>query len=132
MFTIFPLTCRVLRLASIIVIPAAAAFCQGFDVKGQLSSWGTAADQHGEWNGNYGIRYIPQFNYGYSPDDRSLINAEVLANAYYGTDFHTETHALTLSRAILRYTTPQTETQLVIDDIYKSLSTTIRFPLLAA
>lgn len=104
-------------LLSMMVLPAAVIHSQEFDVKGQLSSWGTGTGSHADWKGNWGIRYIPHFNLSYSQSETNIFNTEVMVNSYYGTDFHSDDHALKLYRAILRYTTPQTETQLGLQQI---------------
>jgi hypothetical protein len=90
---------------------------QGLNIKGQLSSWGTANRNQNEWNGNSGIRYIPQFDFSYSLDENDLLNAEVLFNIHYSTDFRIDDYAFKTYRAILRYTTEQTETQIGLQKI---------------
>jgi hypothetical protein len=109
---------RMMLVLLSVVIQAAAVCCQGFDWKGQVSSWGTAARSQNDWQGNFGLRYIPQVNYSYPLNDHDLLNTEVLANAFYGTDFRSnDDGAFKLYRAILRYTTAQTETQLGLQKI---------------
>jgi hypothetical protein len=90
---------------------------QGFDFRGQISTWGTGMKSSVQWNNNFGARYIPQFNYSYNFDDHKTLNAELLVNAWYGTDFKTDDFTAKLYRAILRYSTEQSETQIGLQKI---------------
>jgi hypothetical protein len=109
--------CGVMLLTSLVAIRTAPVKCQGIDLKGQVSSWGTGIRAQNEWKGNWGIRYIPQFNYSSAADEGDLFNAELLFNTFYGTDFHSDDYAFKFYRAILRYTTAQTETQIGLQKI---------------
>jgi len=90
---------------------------QDFQLHGQASVWGTGTNLNGDWNKNSGIRYFPQVNYSYSFDENNLLNGEVLLNSYYNTDFHSVDYNVKLYRAIVRYTTTQSETQLGLQKI---------------
>jgi hypothetical protein len=90
---------------------------QDFEFHGQASAWGNGINLKGDWNKNIGIRYIPQLNYSYSIDTNNLINGEVLLNSYYDSDFHSDDYNLKLYRAIFRYTTTQSETQVGLQKI---------------
>jgi hypothetical protein len=108
---------RAILFVPLLLIPFMVSKSQGFDFKGQLSSWGTWTRFQNNWNVNSGIRYIPQFNYNYSVGENDLLNTEVLFNTYYETDFFSDDYAVKFYRAILRYTTPQTEIQLGLQKI---------------
>jgi hypothetical protein len=90
---------------------------QDFIFKGQLSTWGMGTRAQSEWDENSGIRYVPQFSYSYLMGKNDLLNAELLLNTYYETDFHTHDYAFKNYRSILRYTTEQSETQLGLQKI---------------
>jgi hypothetical protein len=90
---------------------------QDFQFHGQASTWETGTKLNNEWNNNFGVRYFPQVNYSYSFDENNLLNGEVLLNTYYTTDFHSDDYNLKLYRAIVRYTTTQSETQLGLQKI---------------
>jgi hypothetical protein len=94
-------------------------FCQSQDLnfKGQISAWGTGINNHNKWDGNSGIRYIPQFNCSFLLGENNLLNAEALFNVYYKTDLKSSDYAFKPYRAILRYTTEQTEIQLGLQKI---------------
>ncbi len=96
-----------------------AAFTNGqdFQFHGQVSAWGIGNKLNEEWNKNIGIRYFPQVNYNYSFDENNLLNGEVLLNTYYVSDFHSDDFNAKLYRAIVRYTTTQSETQLGLQKI---------------
>ena len=94
-----------------------AYMSQDFNFTGQISSWGTGIRNQNEWNANAGIRYIPQFNFNYSQADNVMFNTEVLFNIYYETDFHSRENSFKTYRAILRYTTEQSETQIGLQKI---------------
>jgi hypothetical protein len=106
-----------LLAAIAVMISSPALRSQGFEFKGQASAWGSASHAHDEWNETLGLRYIPQFNYSYSPDESDLLNTEVLFNTFYSTDLSSNDGAFKLYRAIFRYTTTQTETQLGLQKI---------------
>lgn len=90
---------------------------QGFSLNGQISSWGTGVRAKEEWSKGYGLRFIPQINYSYYLNENDLLNAEVLLNSYYTTDFITSESKLKIYRAIFRYTTAQSETQIGLQKI---------------
>jgi len=90
---------------------------QGFQFNGQISSWGIGFRYHNEWDGKFGIRYIPQFNYNYIVNQNDVINAEVLFNTYYETDFNSSEKKIDPYRAILRYSTTQSEFQFGLQKI---------------
>jgi hypothetical protein len=108
---------RMFFFALMLTLRSGALHGQGFEFKGQASTWGFGTRVQHDWNENWGIRYIPQFNYSYAPDEQNLFNAELLFNSFYGTDFHSDDHALKFYRAILRYTSTQSETQLGLQKI---------------
>ena len=117
MLKISVLNLPAILLTSLIMITNEINNGQGFDFKGQISSWGMGNRNQNEWTGNSGIRYIPQLNYTYSEGDSVILNTEVLFNIYYETDFKSRDHALKPYRAIIRYTTPQTELQFGLQKI---------------
>ena len=90
---------------------------QDFQFHGQISGWGTGIRTDSGWNKNLGLRYFPQLNYSYSIDEDNLINGELLLNTYYITDFRSDDYNLKLYRAIMRYTSTQTEVQLGLQKI---------------
>lgn len=90
---------------------------QGFEWKGQISSWGMALKNESRFDVNSGIRYIPQFNYTYSDSDGVKFNTEVLLNIFYDTDFKSSEHDFTPYRIIFRYSTKQSETQFGLQKI---------------
>jgi hypothetical protein len=90
---------------------------QDFQFHGQISGWGTGTRTDSVWNKNLGLRYFPQLNYSYSIDEDNLINGEILLNTYYTTDFKSDDYNLKLYRAILRYTSTQSEIQLGLQKI---------------
>lgn len=117
MLRLFIIQYRAILLISFILISAEDIKCQGFDFKGQLSSWGMGSNLQNDLNGYFGIRYIPQFNYSYQVDEHNLLNTEVLFNTYYSTDLNSHDYAFKFYRAIFRYTTAQTETQIGLQKI---------------
>ena len=104
-------------LVVILLMPAAVCTGQDFNFKGQLSLWGTGIRSQNEWNGNSGLRYIPQFNYSISLGENDLLNTELLFNTYYETGSHFIDYGGKAYRAIVRYTTAQSETQLGLQKI---------------
>ncbi|MBN1398978.1 MAG: hypothetical protein JXA06_13175 [Bacteroidetes bacterium] len=113
--TIFPY--HITITVFLFLIPIALCKSQDFNFKGQLSLWGTGIRSQNEWNGNSGIRYIPQFNFNLPLNENDLLNTEVMFNTYYKTTFSSSDHAFKSYRAILRYTTEQTETQFGLQKI---------------
>jgi hypothetical protein len=89
---------------------------QDFNFHGQISAWGTALKIN-EWNNSTGIRYIPQLNYSYTFDENNLLNGEILLNTFYNSDFKSDNFNFKLYRAIVRYTTTQSETQIGLQKI---------------
>jgi hypothetical protein len=108
---------RGILLACVISIIAFNIKGQDFQFHGQASGWGTGIKTESGWNKNLGLRYFPQVNYSYHIDDDNLINGEVLLNTYYNTDFKSDDYNLKLYRAIVRYTSLQTEIQLGLQKI---------------
>jgi hypothetical protein len=90
---------------------------QDFQLHGQISGWGTGIKTDSGWNKNLGLRYFPQLNYSYQLNEDNLINGEILLNTDYNTDFKSDDYNLKLYRAILRYTSTQTEVQLGLQKI---------------
>jgi hypothetical protein len=90
---------------------------QDFQFHRQISGWGTGNRTDSGWNKNLGLRYFPQLNYSYLIDEDNLINGEILLNTYYITDFKSDDYNLKLYRAIMRYTSTQTEVQLGLQKI---------------
>ncbi len=90
---------------------------QNIRFNGQISSWGTGVKINENWNGSYGLRYIPQFNYNYYLNEDEVLNTEILFNSYYITDFTTSEFKVKLYRAIFRYTTAQSELQIGLQKI---------------
>ena len=117
MFKFAILQFRVMLFVLFLLMPPGVCKSQGFNFKGQLSSWGTGIRSQDEWNENSGIRYVPQFNYSYLMGKNDLLNAEVLFNTYYQTNFLSSDYAFKYYRTILRYTTGQTETQVGLQKI---------------
>jgi len=108
---------KIILFVIFLLIPIGVCKSQGFNFNGQISSWGTGIRYQNEWDGNTGIRYIPQFNYSYLIDTNDFLNTEVLFNTYYETNFISDNYAFKPYRLILRYTTEQTETQLGLQKI---------------
>jgi len=98
-------------------MPAVVTKSQGFALNGQISSWGTWTKSQDDWNFNSGIRYIPQINYNYLVGENDFLNTEILFNTYYKTDFFSNAYAFKFYRAILRYSSQQTEIQLGLQKI---------------
>jgi hypothetical protein len=90
---------------------------QDFQFHGQISGWETGIRADSGWNKKIGLRYFPQVNYSYSINEDNLINGEILLNTYYTTDFKSDDYNLKLYRAILRYTSTQSEIQLGLQKI---------------
>jgi hypothetical protein len=90
---------------------------QDFEFHGQAAGWGIGTKADNGWTKNLGLRYFPQLNYSYSLDENNLINGEILLNTYYTTDFKSDDYNLKLYRAILRYTSTQSEIQLGLQKI---------------
>jgi hypothetical protein len=109
--------CRIIIFVPLFLMQIATVKSQGFDFKGQFSAWGTLNRSNNDWDVNSGIRYIPQFNYSYSLSENDLLNTEVLFNAFYKTNYFSDDYAFKFYRAILRYTTRQTEIQLGLQKI---------------
>jgi len=108
---------RVILFALLLFISVVVIKGHGFDFKGQFSSWGAVIRSQNDWGGNSGIRYIPQFNYSYSPGENDLLNTEVLLNTYYTTNSFSDDYTFKFYRAILRYSTSQSEIQLGLQKI---------------
>jgi hypothetical protein len=108
---------RVKLLAVIFLMLSAVCRSQDFNFKGQLSLWGLGIKSQNEWNGNSGLRYIPQFNYSFFLGENDLINTELLFNTYYETGPVSSDYGCKFYRAIVRYTTAQTEIQLGLQKI---------------
>jgi hypothetical protein len=104
-------------LAVILLMSTVVCHSQDFNFKGQLSLWGTEIRSQNEWNGISGLRYIPQFNYSYLLGENDLLNTELLFNSYYETGSLSRDYGCKSYRAIVRYTTAQTETQLGLQKI---------------
>lgn len=90
---------------------------QGFEFNGQVSGWGNEIRFHNNWNGNFGVRYLPHLNYSISLNENDLLNSELIFNSYYETDFRLENHDFKTYRAILRYSSAQSEIQLGLQKI---------------
>ena len=82
---------------------------QDFQFHGQIRAGELETKTDSGWNKNLGLRYFPQLNYSYQINEDNLINGEILLNTYYNTDFKSDDYNLKLYRAILRYTSTQTE-----------------------
>lgn len=108
---------RIIILAALLLIPAEICKGQDFSFKGQLSAWGSGTRLTKEWLGNSGMRFIPQLNFSYSMEENEILNTEVMFNTYYETDFHSDDYKFKFYRAILRYTTAQSETQIGLQKI---------------
>lgn len=87
------------------------ARAQELEIKGQISGWGTLRRAEDKWHNDAGLRYIPQLSFSYPVGETDLLNAEVLLNSFYSTDFTSRSYDARLYRAILRYTGPQSEVQ---------------------
>ncbi len=85
MFMFANLRHRAMLFAVILLTTSAVCKSQDFNFKGQISLWGIGVRSQNEWNGNSGLRYIPQFNYSFLLGENDLINAELLFNTYYET-----------------------------------------------
>jgi hypothetical protein len=116
-FKIKNLQYRVKLFVVILLMPSAVCKSQDFNFKGQLSLWGIGIRSQNEWNGNSGLRYIPQFNYSFLLGENDLLNTELLFNTYYETGSISRDYGCKPYRAIVRYTTAQTETQLGLQKI---------------
>jgi hypothetical protein len=116
-FKITNLQYRVKLFVVILLMPSAVCKSQDFNFKGQLSLWGIGIRSQNEWNGNSGLRYIPQFNYSFLLGENDLLNTELLFNTYYETGSISRDYGCKSYRAIVRYTTAQTETQLGLQKI---------------
>jgi hypothetical protein len=90
---------------------------QDLNFHGQISAWGTALKLESNWNNSTGIRYIPQLNYSYAINEDNLLNGEVLLDSYYNSDFKSDNYNVKLYRAIIRYTTAQSEIQIGLQKI---------------
>ena len=90
---------------------------QSFEFNGQLSTWGNGVRVHDEWNKSFGIRYLPHFNYSFSLNGNDVLNSEVMFNTYYETNFKSGSRDFKTYRAILRYSTAQSEIQLGLQKI---------------
>ncbi len=112
----FPLNRMVLFIILFMTITADSK-SQNIRFNGQISSWGTGVKINENWNGSYGLRYIPQFNYNYYLNEDEVLNTEILFNSYYITDFTTSEFKVKLYRAIFRYTTAQSELQIGLQKI---------------
>jgi hypothetical protein len=108
---------RGIILASLVLAFITNIEGQDFQFHGQISGWGTGIKTDSGWNKNLGLRYFPQLNYSYQINEDNLINGEILLNTYYNTDFKSDDYNLKLYRAILRYTSTQTEVQLGLQKI---------------
>jgi hypothetical protein len=108
---------RVKILTVTLLMLSAFCKCQDFNIKGQLALWGLGIRSQTEWNGNAGLRYIPQFNYSLLLGENDLLNTELLFNTYYETGPISNNYGCKAYRAIVRYTTLQTETQLGLQKI---------------
>ena len=108
---------RGILLVCFISIFAGSISGQDFQFHGQISGWGTGIKTDSRWDKNLGLRYFPQVNYSYQLNDDNLINGEVLLNTYYNTDFKSDDYNLKLYRAILRYTSKQSEIQFGLQKI---------------
>jgi hypothetical protein len=101
----------------ILLMPITISKSQDFSFMGQLSLRGTGIKSHDEWRGFSGLRYFPQFNFSYLLGENDLLNTELLFNAYYETGSISTDYGCKSYRAIVRYTTVQTETQLGLQKI---------------
>lgn len=108
---------RGIILACFVLIFISSIKGQDFQFHGQISCWGTGIKTDTGWNKNLGLRYFPQLNYSYQLNEDNLINGEILLNTYYNSDFKSDDFNLKLYRAILRYTSTQTEVQLGLQKI---------------
>ena len=90
---------------------------QGFNFNGQISSWGSKVRVHNEWNGYFGMRYIPHLNYSILLNENDVLNSELLFNTYYETNFKSGNHNFKTYRAILRYSSTQSEIQIGLQKI---------------
>ncbi|MGA7838293.1 MAG: hypothetical protein WB996_10020 [Ignavibacteriaceae bacterium] len=112
----FPVS-RIVMLAIICIILISDSKSQSLSFNGQISSWGTGVRINENWNGSYGLRYIPQFNCNYYLNEDDVLNTEILLNTYYITDFTTSELKFKLYRAIFRYSTVQSELQIGLQKI---------------
>ena len=101
----------------ILLLPMTISKSQDFSFKGQLSLCGTGINSHDAWNGLSDLRYIPQFNFNYLLGEKDLLNTELLFNAYYETGSISRDYGCKSYRAIVRYTTVQTEIQIGLQKI---------------
>lgn len=90
---------------------------QAFQFNGQAASWGGETKLNKEWNGNYGIRYIPQINYTVPLDEDDFLNTEIMLDAFYYKNFSDDEFNIKPYRAIIRYSTAQSETQIGLQKI---------------
>jgi hypothetical protein len=111
------ITFRPLLLAACVILSVGSMRGQSIEFMGQVSSWGMGTTDHADAAGAWGIRYIPQVNVSDSLNGTDLLNAEFMVNAFYSTDFHSDDRNVKAYRAIVRYTTTQTETQLGLQKI---------------
>jgi len=86
---------------------------QNIETKGQLAS----VFQHADNGSLFNFRYLPGCSIDYQLTDTRLLNGEAYVNGRYTTDFSVNSLDLELYRAIIRYTTEQSETQLGLQKI---------------
>jgi hypothetical protein len=92
-------------------------FCQELNLGGQFSAFGSTSRTQKEWNYKVGLRYIPHINFNLPINESQLLNSEVMLNVNFVSDFQTNNQSIKTYRAILRYSTERTETQIGLQKI---------------
>jgi len=108
---------KIFFLLAVITFINENCLAQELSYKGQISSWGMANRNLNEWTGKAGLRFIPQFNYTYSEGDSIFLSTEILFNIHYETDFNSRENKFDTYRALLRYSTEQSELQMGLQKI---------------
>ena len=100
-------------LFACLLLCSATAVARPPEFKGTLSGLFLHADNGSMLN----FRALPGCSYDYQAGDAKILNAEVYLHARYDSDFSRDDAEVKLYRAILRYTTEQSELQLGLQKI---------------
>jgi hypothetical protein len=108
---IISLACLTICLFAVDVVALERAF------SGRLIGWLDRANDYSDWRNDYGLGYIPQLIIEQPLDVERLLDVEVSFKNFTSQGVMVEDDYLKLYRFYGRYTTPQTETRLGLQQI---------------